>query len=262
MARFVPNQTHANAQQWSDKSVQRLSSYVSDSINHAMGRNTRIVNVLCYVSLMTARRDINRNANVSVKGAVWQNYKSQAGRQAAHYLPGQLRINSRNLCDLTNNASLIKAIRCQFGDVDDLPANFNKADTQAEAKGKDEGLCEAFQKAVEYVISNTSTVNEFDRNSVRDAYRTIWKPRARTAYIKALEIKSEKYSKPELQMGMAGGVDYNTITNLGARECATAYQHRINHQQEILRHYFENLNQDPTALIDEKMDELVRALSV
>jgi len=257
--RNVPNRQHASDAKWSDMEVLRFASYSQQALCHSMGRNARIVKVLCYLSQLRGADKIPSNANFKVVAAIWQNYSSVKGNEAAHYLPGQLMVNSKKLSLLAQNPLTATKISCLFGDVEDLPADFNKADTQAEAKGNAGGLCAAFEAAAQHLNTNTSTNNTLDRAAIRRAYHSVWVPKARLAFTNALSKKADKYSKPELEFGAAGGVEYGTIMNLSERESASTYQNRIDHQQEILHHYLSSLNREPSELSEANMSALERS---
>ncbi|MCP5198092.1 MAG: hypothetical protein H6974_15140 [Gammaproteobacteria bacterium] len=269
MDRKQPNKQHARNAEWSDKEVQRFESYSTMALSHAMGRNGRVVKILCYLSLMRCAGNITANASRNVVAALWQNYSSTAGNQAAHYLPGQLMINSQQLSNLIKDPQTRNKINCLFGDVEDLPADFNKADTQAEAKGRAGGFCEAFREAARYVIANNTSLpntknasvsSNIDRTVVRYAYQNVWIPKARIACHNALLKKAEKYTKPEIEYGTKGGFEYGMITNLSARENASQYKVSINCQQEIIHHYLRSFDKswEPSELCDTAMNELAR----
>lgn len=264
--RNSPDKQHAKSQKWSDKKVERFETYIQQAIDHTMGRNSRIVKILCYVSLMRCAGKVAANASVNVVAAKWQNYSSQKGNEAAHYLPGQLMINQKQVSQFISDKETCKKINCLFGDVEDLLADFNKADTQAEAKGQSSGLCAAFKDAVQYVminhtsspnVNNPSAPNKIDRQIVRHAYQNVWVPKARIAINNALQQKAGKFTKPEITYGTSGGIEYGMITNLSARENLSEYQQGIDHQQEILRHYLKSFNDKaPSELKDPNMDKL------
>lgn len=256
--RIKPDSGHASSAEWSDKEVQRFASYSRLAVSHAMGRNARIVKILCYLSLLRSVDKFTAHANIMVVAARWQNYSSTAGNQAAHFLPGQLMVNARILSELAQDPQTRTKIGCLFGDVEDLPADFNKADTQAEANGKAGGLCAAFEGAARHLIANASPANTINRAAVRSSYYNVWVPQARLAFNNALVKKADKYTRPELEYGAAGGVEYGMITNLSARENASKYEQRINHQQEILRYYLRSLDKHPSELVDTNMNEIER----
>lgn len=260
--RKVPDTLHARRQEWSSKEVIRFHSYMQQALSHSMGRNDRVARVLCYLSLLRSAGTVGAEPSLRVVAARWQNYSSTAGNQAAHFLPGQLMVNSRKMSELVIDEQTRTRISCLFGDVEDLPADFNKADTQAEANGRAGGLCAAFERAALTVLRDASGDAGIDRSTVRKAYSTVWVPLARAAFANAQTKKAEKYTVPELQYGKAGGIEYGMIINLAERESATAYQQRVSHQQDILRHYSRSLDREPPALSEANMSALERDFSV
>ena len=89
--RRVPDRVHANRERWSDQDVQHFQTYIQLALNHSYGRNARVVQVLCYLSLIRSVEGLSpAQASVSVSAAEFQNYRASRGDQAAHYLPGQL----------------------------------------------------------------------------------------------------------------------------------------------------------------------------
>lgn len=253
-SRRVPNSKHSRSQQWSDQEVQRFQSYMSQALNHSMGRNGRVVKVLCYLSLMDSHgQPWGSESHSSVSAAIFQNYSAFSGQQAAHYLPGQLKINGKRISHFVNDPKTKQRIDCLFGDVDSLPANFNKADSEAEAKG----LCRALAASAKAIINRSPTQpGAIDRTHVRLVYRTIWVPRARRAIQMALEKKRQKYTQPDLNFGQAGGVHFDTIMNLSKRESATNYQRNITQQCHILEKYLEAMYLPPRELQDSHMKAL------
>lgn len=254
--RTIPSPHHASNQEFSDKTVERFQTYSNKAMNHSMGRNARVVKILCYTSLLVGAGGITRASVASVSAAEFQNYKSEAGNQAAHYLPGQLKINSRNLSEFATSSVGKLQIETLFADVEDLPADFNKADTQAEANGKAVGLCAAFKAAVDYVIQHSNNTSlSLDRNTVTRSYNEIWISQARSAFKKALETKAQKYTRPEPRKGT--GADYGVILNMEEIGEAAGMS-RFHHQQDILRHYIESLATSPRELNEAEFSEFER----
>jgi hypothetical protein len=256
--RKKPDIEHAQQEEWSDKEVERFASYSMQALSHSMGRDDRVAQLLCYLSLLRGSGRVDANPAVDVVAAKWQNYSSQAGNQAAHFMPGQLLVDNEKASLLTQDPQTRTRISCLFADVEDLPADFNKADTQAEAKGRSGGLCAALIETARVVIRDTSPGVNIDRTTVRDTYHMVWVKMARTAFENAMKSKVDKYKQPDLVFGQAGGVEYGTILNLPDRENASQYQHSIDHQQDILRHYQRSLEKEPIALLDNNMDLLER----
>ena len=251
--RTTPNQQHARNEEFSDKTVERFQNYAQQALNHGMGRNARVVKVLCYTSLLRSAGNIPMGSSVNVSAAEFQNYKSTGGNQAAHYLPGQLKINGKNLSEWSSSQQGKTQISTMFADVEDLPADFNKADTQAEASGQNAGLCAAFAAAVSHVVQCSQGVAAINRRVVAHAYDAIWINQARNACNLALSKKAEKYQRPAPVYG--SGHDYGNIMNLDDIEDAKN-ESRFHHQQDILRHYVRSLSERPRELNDHNLAEL------
>jgi hypothetical protein len=92
---------------------------------------------------------IESSATVTCTKAIRQHFTSSRaeGKQAAHYLPGQLRINSRCPWEFIVDWRTAQELEGYFGDVEDLPADFNKADSAAEAYRTVEGLKKSFARS-------------------------------------------------------------------------------------------------------------------
>lgn len=259
--RKKPDIEHARQEEWSHKEVERFATYAHQALSHSMGRDNRVAQLLCYLSLMRRAGRIAANPAVDVVAAKWQNFSSTDGNQAAHFMPGQLLIDNDKVSERVQDGQTRTRIACLFADVEDLPADFNKADTQAEAKGRPGGLCAALIETARAVIEDTTPGSGIDRAVVRDAYSRLWVNLARDAFDAALESKQDKYQQPDLVFGQPGTVDYGTILNLPERESATDYQQSITNQRHILEHYKRSLDQTPIALSDKNMDVLEREFS-
>ena len=209
--------------QWSDQHVDHNESDVRAALNHADGRNERVAQILCYLSLMRAAGTISATSGlVRVTRAEFQNYHGPAGTQAAHFLPGQLKIGPRLVSQHIADENTRRKLDGLFGDVETLRPDFNKADSQAEK----DGLCDAFAAACYAVIRTGSPAGagQIDRRNVKETYKNIWVPGARTAFQTAMAKKGAKYTPPPLRFGQLGTPDYGNIMNLHEREAATAYQ--------------------------------------
>jgi len=227
------------------------------ALNHSLGRNGRVVQVLCYLSLMKNHGRLwSSRPSVTVSAAKFQNYSASRGQQAAHYLPGQLKIDGQPLSHYASDPGTKRTLDCLFGDVESLPANFNKADSEAEAKG----LCRAFAASAEAVMTAAAAPSSdaLGRATVRQVYAALWVPRARQAFMAALSAKAAKFSQPDLVFGAAGGVEYDMISNLDEREAASQYQRDVTEQRHILEQYILGLNIAPRELSDRAMAELER----
>ena len=255
MARKNPGGPDLTQKQWSDQAVQGFKSDVLLALIHAHGRNNRVAQVLCYLSLMRAAGRISTTSGVmTVTKAVFQNYHGPSGTQAAHYLPGQLRIGRKLVSEYINDRMTRLRLDGLFGDVHTLPPNFNKADSEAEKNG----LRDAFAAACREVIHSGSAPRGgwIDRPGVQQAYESVWVPLARSAFQRAIANKGTKYTTPPLRYGAVGNVDYKRILNLPEREAANEYETNIEAQRRILGRYTESLSTPLWKLLGDGVLEL------
>ena len=126
---------------FSERTVKRVVSDVELANNHAIGRNRRIGQLLCMLGLMRACDVITPKTRCRVVGARLQDFNSQVGYEAAHYMPGQLLLQPPGKGEiepwvLLKDATSRDSMATLFSRVQDLPANFNKADSYAEKYAK------------------------------------------------------------------------------------------------------------------------------
>src|SRR5438132_8548339 len=145
MARTVPDRQVAAERRFNQQTVIRSISSVKQALGHSNSRNSRVVSTLCYFSLMSSAQPNLVNQPVSIQAAIRQLFRSHDGNQAAHYLPGQIIINTQFPWHLISDRPTGLRLECLFADVENLPPNFNKTDSSAEQKG----LLETFRKASE-----------------------------------------------------------------------------------------------------------------
>lgn len=86
-------QASADAE-FSERTVERSLSDVGLAHSHVIGRNRRLGHLLCYLSHIRAYGLVPAQTRCTVVGVGVQDFKSQGGREAAHYLPGQLLLQS------------------------------------------------------------------------------------------------------------------------------------------------------------------------
>jgi hypothetical protein len=255
MTRTTPDASHSQLERWKDQDVLRAKSYALMANNHSLGRNGRVVRVLCQVSLLHgAGRFGSTGRTVTVSKAEFQNYKASAGHQAAHFLPGQLKVGGKNLSAYAGNPETRRGLDTIFADVDSLPADFNKADSQAEASG----LCRAFADAALVIVRAPASRTGIDRALLKQAYHGTWVPQARTAFQAAIQSKGQKYERPPLRFGEAGGVAHREIQNLAEREDASNYELGIELQGWILEKYAEAMATEPREMQGKLIEELER----
>lgn len=127
-----------------------------------------------------------------------------------------------------------------FGDVENLPANFNKADSAAEAYSSVVGLKESFAQSCRIVIQYPQAAegDRINRALVRRAYND-WSVRSRRAHRNAIAQKEAKVNVPPLKVGSPGGLEYRTLdpANIQARQDAMQRDHPYIAQVEFLKQY-------------------------
>jgi len=224
------------------KMIERFQSDLAAARSHSLGRDRRVGQVMCYLSLMRSAGLIVKIATVTCTGAARQHFSSSRaeGKQAAHYLPGQLRINGRYPWEFIVDRRTVHELEGLFGDVEDLPANFNKADSAAEAYRSVEGLKQSFGQSCRVVVQDPQPTegNRINRVLVRRAYDD-WVVRSRAAYRKALTQKETRVNVPPLKVGATGGVQYRELdlANIQARHEAMYRDRRYISQTEFLKQY-------------------------
>ncbi len=250
--RTIPNAARAEEATFNQLTVERFRADRALGLGHSNSRNNRVVEVLCYLSLLSRAGKIQPTASVTYSAAERQQFKSPGGYQAAHFLPCQVFVSGRFPWLFIQDGPTRSNLECLFGDVEHLPANFNKADSAAEAKG----LKEAFRQACQAAINDPQPKpgGGFNRELVRRAYSNIWSPQAATAFQAAMDQKDTRPHPPELQRDREGN-----LLNLAARSQAADGQWRIEDQLRILQYYAESLQTHPPALADYRMDQLEKS---
>jgi hypothetical protein len=224
------------------KTIERFQSDLAAARSHSLGRDRRVGQVMCYLSLMRSAGLIVKFATVTCTGAARQHFSSSRieGKQAAHYLPGQLRINGRCPWEFIGDWRTAKHLEGLFGDVEDLPADFNKADSAAEAYHSVEGLKQSFAQSCKIVVYDPQSEegNRINRTLVRRAYND-WVVRSGAAYRQALAQKQTRVNVPPLKVGAPGGVQYRELDPdiLQARHEAMYRDRHYIAQTEFLRRY-------------------------
>jgi hypothetical protein len=249
--RTIPDAQSARDARFNQLKVERFRAEPALALGHANSRNQRVVEVLCYLSLLRSAAKLSPRAVVTCSPARRQFFKSPDGYQAAHYLPCQILVNGAAPWTFIETQECRMRFECLFADVEHLPANFNKADSAAEAKG----LIAAFQASCQALLNDAqpSPAGKINRALVRQTYLHVWCPRARAALEAALAQKDSRPHLPPLQRNADGD-----LLNLDERSGADDGQWRIEDQMRILEHYLQSLQTQPRALQDYRMLELER----
>jgi hypothetical protein len=108
--------------------------------------------LLAYLALI-GQRGASLNGIIDCVAATRQNFSSSKSMthmglltgpmQAAHFLPGEIRIGGRAIWEFATSPRTRANIEFLFTEVEHLPVAFNQADTAAEDRGQTGGLCSA-----------------------------------------------------------------------------------------------------------------------
>lgn len=158
--------------------IERFSNFRDQALNHNLGRNVRVVKVLAHLAGMM-QNGCAIQGRVECTAAVRQNFSSSKAeaQEAAHFLPGQLKIGGLNLWHFASDYSTRSRLEFLFAEVEHLPAPFNQADSAAERKGEEGGLCAAFAAACEALLAES---RRLPRSLAGGALRHPRSPAART----------------------------------------------------------------------------------
>jgi len=248
MARTVPDRQAARAARFNQLQITRFVNPVTQALGHSNSRNSRVVETLCYFSLMrNCGRHNFLNVPVLIEKAARQLFRSPGGSQAAHYLPGQIRINTDFAWTFISDPSTSRRLECLFAAVENLPADYNKADSAAEEKG----LCEAFRHVSEVVLvrdAGRRNPNHASRELIRRVYLDIWIPHATNAFAAAAYQKDARADIPELVKD-----EWGNFVNFEEHCAAHGEGFHFDEQKRILERYMESLRTAPPDLRDDKM---------
>ena len=249
--RTVPDADAAKDARFNQLTVERFRADARAATEHSTFRNDRVVRVMCYIGILRGLGHIRDNARVDCIAAQRQHFSSPDGHQAAHYLPGQIRIDGVYPWNLIKDPRTRIQFESLFADVEHLPADFNKADSAAEACG----LKDAFARTCQALILRVNQLSGggLDHRAIREVYQGTWHPAAEQAFRVAMQQKS---SLPHLAVLQKD--EWGNILNLEERGNATAAEWRIEEQINILRHYLSSMQTQPPELSDFKMSEFER----
>jgi hypothetical protein len=177
-------------------------------------------------------------------------FKSNNGYQAAHYLPGQIKLSNRLPWMFLNDRGTRERLECLFADVEHLPSSYNKADSAAEEKG----LREAFRTMTEEIMRHglLSRKSGLQRDLVRRLYAEVWVPRAITAFSDAISQKILVNPVPKLEIDEYGNIDPKNLQERGEADWSR------DDEIAILTRYREAMRDTPHDLSDPKMTAIER----
>lgn len=245
MQRTVPQSEQVGLERFNQLTVERFQNDIAKAIHHSHSRNSHIVQTACYFSLMRSYRSDLANATVSIEAAERQMFKSSNGYQAAHYLPGQIKLNHKLPWMFLNDRGTRVRLECLFADVEHLPSCYNKADSAAEEKG----LREAFRTLTEQIMrhGNPPKKTTLQRELIRRLYMEVWVPQAEKAFSDAISQKILVNPVSELLIDEFGNIDPKNLQERG--EADWSREDEI----AILSRYREAMRDTPNDLSDLKM---------
>lgn len=228
--------------------IDRSAGFRHQAFNHNLGRNVRVAQVLSYIGLL-------RQSGAAISGAidcvaaVRQNFSSPGNlehmglpapsSQAAHYLPGQIRIDGRNLWQLFSRHTA-PSVEFLFAEVEHLPLAFNQADSEAENNGHDEGLCAAFARACTVMAQSRILARPqpgvVDGNLLNTAFAE-WQSGVVAALKRAILNKRRKPGIPPL---VGNPYDGYTMESIAARSNPSASQFNNDQAIRILELYVQD----------------------
>lgn len=234
--------------------IERNNNPRQSAINHNLGRNVRVFNLLAYIGLMRAAgKELKGMIDCTV--AIKQHFSSsnsstQMGlptgpMQAAHFLPGQIRINCRPIWEYIDDLGISAQIEVLFAEVEHLPIEYNQADSAAEAKGQPIGLCAALVQACKTMVSLSPSGIKDGRswrtpwNALQTAYNQ-WHMSAINGLRSAIESKLNQETLPPLIGNRFNGYTQESIK---ARSTAEASIWNREFAIQILKYYLEDQQQ-------------------
>jgi hypothetical protein len=176
---------------------------------HAMWRNNLVAKVFCYLGVMRAAGLIAAHDRVRVSPgslAVPQDFQAARGNEAAHYLPGFVAIHNaakglQCMWDYAPDPGTREEIVALFRATQDLPPNYNRADSAAEGKARlgPVGLKQIFEQCCQTMVDLDPPRSKFSgevfvcisRPSVMTAWRQ-WAQASTAAYQRAWSGKESR----------------------------------------------------------------------
>lgn len=239
----------------------RVERYVADparAIAHGCSRNSHVVKVLSYMALLRAEGragpPLAVQPSVACTAAVRQFFSASDGDQAAHLLPGQIRIDGQ-FPWLYLQGAAARQLENEFAYVEPMHANFNKADSAAEANG----MADAFADACRHVLVAPGP----PEREIAHAYHQVWTPAALQALFAAEAQKRSNPLPPDLSYGEPGTAEYGMILNLEERGEAMSDEATWNNFEQIsvLDYYRASFDDPPPELQPRAIAEFLREMS-
>jgi len=229
-------------------SIERNSNFRQQALDHNLSRNVKVAKLLGYLALMRQAATLPAGI-VECVAAIRQNFSSSrsmtnmgqptGAMQAAHFLPGQIRIAGKEIAQFSTNLQTRGHIQFLFAEVEHLPVVFNQADSAAESNG----LCSALSKACTILIHSQTKSRQspgrFPLDLVQSAYDE-WHRGAGASLRKAIVSKGEKPGVPSLVGDRFEGY---TLESLRERSEAGNKLWNRDNSLRILEYYLEDQQQ-------------------
>ena len=191
-------------------------------------------------------------ASASCTAALLQRHSYPQPDQAAHFMPGQLRLNGVPVWEFVPHSVGRLYVMDMFADVERLHANFNRADSAAEdGPGGLKALAGRCAALVAH-HGGTRSGGRPDRQFVWNVYSGLWLPGVQDSLNLAVEKKLEKpqvptvtYRTPTFDPKDPSSFDNRVIANLAEIEEAGNYEWNIRETLDILRDYQANATAGP-----------------
>jgi hypothetical protein len=235
--------------------IERNANIRQQAFNHNLGRNLRVLKVLAYLDLLR-QAGAPLSGVINCAAAIRQNFSSsQTGTQmglltgpmqAAHFLPGQINVDGQPLWFCAKEKATRGQIEFLFAEVEHLPAVFNQADSAAEMKGNEGGLCAALTTACQTMVQvqvasavKAITPSRLATELLEKAYGD-WHRKAITALQIALAGKRSGESLPPL-----GGNRFEGYTpeSIAARSAAESSVWNREFSADVLKYYLADQQQ-------------------
>jgi hypothetical protein len=160
--------------------------------------------------------------------------------QAAHFLPGQLRIGGKEVWLFAKNRGTAAQVEFLFAEVEHLPTPFNQADTAAEAKGRSGGLCAALVHACTSLIQHKTTKRPAAGKVSLELLQTGWIAWQRDALVALRNASASKELRPGIPPLVGDPFEGYTLESISARSTAAKSQWNRDDVLRILEYYFED----------------------
>lgn len=219
MARPTVSNPIAAAEGKSLGDIERNANFTQQAANHNLGRNVRVLKVLTYLAVLRQKgvqlagavectgnppQHFSSSKDMTIMGVPAQNF------QAAHFLPGVIRIGGKPLWQLVTERSAREQLEDLFAQVEHLPLAFNQADSAAEASKRTDGLRAAFGEACAKLIGWTGAAKlppgQLNIDLVQAGYEH-WQSMAIAAIDLAVTRKSARPGVPPLTGNRFEGFD-------------------------------------------------------